>query len=192
MPVIWLNQSNYQLYQLETKLISTGSLHLPQYYSVELRLYIRSYVLIHNCTGFFNAYNYVLEFTSLISSFGINHVHQNGPGTIYMAGDVDFTVSIIYSDQYLTDDFGLYSRSKLKIKNYKLKRTKSIAIVIARFPRTAKSVRRKSTHNQYYKDNKDEKSLGLENEPSILTYFYLSTYFSYRLNFSYQLNCFST
>ena len=97
---------------------------------MELQQCISSKVLIHNCTccqirfkgtnwrlgvyfphslctEFGNKYNYVLERTSLVSSFGINRctIHNKGTGKICTAGADGLTVSSIYSDRYLSYEF---------------------------------------------------------------------------------------
>ena len=102
------------------------AVHITKYYTNVLN------IIQYFWIGFGNVYNYVLERTSLSSSFRINHVYRKGPGTIYTASTIGFTVYIIYSNRYLTDNFqflfnsfnfGLYSLSKLKTKtdeiNYK-------------------------------------------------------------------------
>ena len=61
------------------------------------------------CTGFGNTNNYILERTSLNSTFGINRGSAEHTRyryyTIFSAGHDGFTVSIIYSNQYLPYKF---------------------------------------------------------------------------------------
>ena len=45
------------------------------------------------CTGFGDTWNYILEGTSLSSSFGIYYLFRKGPCTIYTACSVDLAYS---------------------------------------------------------------------------------------------------